>query len=38
MRAVLIRRAADRSVTRSVLFDTVAQRLRGFKEPTRFHF
>jgi protein-L-isoaspartate(D-aspartate) O-methyltransferase len=38
MRAVLIRRANDRSVTRSVLFDTVAQRLRGFKEPTRFHF
>ena len=38
MRAVLIRRAADRSVTRNVLFDTVAQRLRGFKEPTRFHF
>jgi len=38
MRAVLIRRSADRSVTRSVLFDTVAQRLRGFKEPTRFHF
>ena len=38
MRAVLIRRSADRSVTRGVLFDTVAQRLRGFKEPTRFHF
>jgi len=38
MRAVLIRRGADRSVSRSVLFDTVAQRLRGFKEPPRFHF
>jgi len=38
MRAVLVRRGADRGLTRSVLFDTVAQRLRGFKEPTRFHF
>ncbi|MEP7298965.1 MAG: protein-L-isoaspartate O-methyltransferase [Burkholderiales bacterium] len=38
MRAVLITRAADRGLTRTVLFDTVAQRLRGFKEPTRFHF
>jgi protein-L-isoaspartate(D-aspartate) O-methyltransferase len=38
MRAVLIRRNADRGIAREVLFDTVAQRLRGFKEPTRFHF
>jgi len=38
MRAVLIKRDADHSVTRSVLFDTVAARLHGFKEPTRFHF
>jgi protein-L-isoaspartate(D-aspartate) O-methyltransferase len=38
MRALLITRGADRGLTRSVLFDTVAQRLRGFPEPTRFHF
>ena len=38
MRAVLITRSADRGLTRTVLFDTVAQRLRGFTEPTRFHF
>jgi protein-L-isoaspartate(D-aspartate) O-methyltransferase len=38
MRAVLIKREADHGVTRSVLFDTVAARLHGFKEPTRFHF
>ena len=38
MRALLITRSADGGLTRTVLFDTVAQRLRGFKEPTRFHF
>ena len=38
MRAVLITRSADQGLERTVLFDTVAQRLRGFPEPTRFHF
>jgi protein-L-isoaspartate(D-aspartate) O-methyltransferase len=38
MRALLITRNADHGLTRSVLFDTVAARLHGFKEPTRFHF
>jgi protein-L-isoaspartate(D-aspartate) O-methyltransferase len=38
MRAVLIKRGADHGLTRAVLFDTVAPRLHGFKEPTRFHF
>jgi protein-L-isoaspartate(D-aspartate) O-methyltransferase len=38
MRAVLIQRGADHALTRTVLFDTVAARLHGFKEPTRFHF
>ena len=38
MRAVLITRSDDRGFERTVLFDTVAQRLRGFAEPTKFHF
>ncbi len=38
MRAVLITRTGDQGLERRVLFDTVAQRLRGFAEPTRFHF
>ena len=38
MRAVLVKREADHGVMRSVLFDTVATRLHGFNEPTRFHF
>jgi protein-L-isoaspartate(D-aspartate) O-methyltransferase len=38
MRAVLVTRSADQGLERTVLFDTVAQRLRGFPEPTRFHF
>jgi len=38
MRAVLIKRGADHALTRTVLFDTVAKRLHGFKEPTRFRF
>lgn len=38
MRAILITRTDDRGLERTVLFDTVAQRLRGFSEPTKFHF
>ena len=38
MRAILITRSDDRGFERTVLFDTVAQRLRGFAEPTKFHF
>ena len=38
MRAMLITRTADQSLTRTVLFDTVARRLQGFDEPTRFTF
>ena len=38
MRAVLITRTAGEGLSRTVLFDTVAQRLQGFDEPTRFHF
>ena len=38
MRAVLITRAGEHGVSRQVLFDTVAPRLRGFDEPTRFQF
>ena len=38
MRAVLITRTAGDGLARTVLFDTVAQRLQGFDEPTRFHF
>ena len=38
MRAILITRTGDSGLERTVLFDTVAQRLRGFVEPTRFHF
>ena len=38
MRAMLITRTADEGLARTVLFDTVAQRLQGFDEPTRFHF
>ena len=38
MRAVLVSRSGDHGLARQVLFDTVAQRLRGFDEPTRFHF
>jgi protein-L-isoaspartate(D-aspartate) O-methyltransferase len=38
MRALLIRRGADHGLTRTVLFDTVAPRLHGFKEPARFRF
>ena len=38
MRALLITRSADGGLVRTVLFDTVASRLRGFPEPTRFRF
>lgn len=38
MRALLITRSGDQGLERRVLFDTVAQRLQGFAEPTRFHF
>lgn len=38
MRAMLVRRSADQGFEHTVLFDTVAQRLSGFNEPTRFHF
>jgi protein-L-isoaspartate(D-aspartate) O-methyltransferase len=38
MRAILITRTGDSGLERTVLFDTVAQRLLGFTEPTRFHF
>jgi protein-L-isoaspartate(D-aspartate) O-methyltransferase len=38
MRAVLITRSGDQGLERTILFDTVAQRLRNFPEPTRFHF
>jgi protein-L-isoaspartate(D-aspartate) O-methyltransferase len=38
MRATLFKRQADGSVAQTVLFDTVAPRLDGFAEPTRFHF
>lgn len=38
MRAVLITRTGEHGLERRVLFDTVAPRLRGFAEPTRFQF
>jgi protein-L-isoaspartate(D-aspartate) O-methyltransferase len=38
MRAVHISRIAEQQVKRVELFDTVAPRLSGFGEPTRFHF
>ena len=38
MRAVLITRSDAKGMERTVLFDTVAQRLRHFAEPTKFHF
>jgi protein-L-isoaspartate(D-aspartate) O-methyltransferase len=38
MRALLITRIAEQQYKRVELFDTVAPRLDGFGEPTRFHF
>jgi protein-L-isoaspartate(D-aspartate) O-methyltransferase len=38
MRAVLVTKVADRQYKRVELFDTVAPRLDGFAEPSRFSF
>jgi protein-L-isoaspartate(D-aspartate) O-methyltransferase len=38
MRAVQITRSGETGFARVELFDTVAQRLDGFAEPSRFHF
>ena len=38
MRAVLVTRNAEAGLNRQVLFDTVAPRLLGFDEPTKFKF
>jgi protein-L-isoaspartate(D-aspartate) O-methyltransferase len=38
MRAVLFTKGAEGSIGSVDLFDTVAPRLRGFDEPSRFHF
>ncbi|MDO8419918.1 MAG: protein-L-isoaspartate O-methyltransferase [Rubrivivax sp.] len=38
MRARLFRRVGDAAWSDTDLFDTVAPRLEGFEEPTRFHF
>jgi protein-L-isoaspartate(D-aspartate) O-methyltransferase len=38
MRAVLVTRTGESAFERRTLFDTVAARLHGFPEPTRFHF
>jgi protein-L-isoaspartate(D-aspartate) O-methyltransferase len=38
MRAMLFTRSGEQSFSSVDLFDTVAQRLKGFDEPTRFHF
>ena len=38
MQATLYTRQANGSFAKTVLFDTVAPRLDGFAEPTRFHF
>ncbi len=38
MRAVLITRTENQGLQRHVLFDTVAPRLQGFEEPSRFEF
>ncbi len=38
MRARLYTRAGDAAFSETDLFDTVAPRLEGFAEPTRFHF
>jgi protein-L-isoaspartate(D-aspartate) O-methyltransferase len=38
MRAMLVTRSSEEGLERRVLFDTVAQRLQGFTEPTRFTF
>ena len=38
MRALRVTKLPDQSLQTEVLFDTVAPRLAGFDEPTRFHF
>jgi protein-L-isoaspartate(D-aspartate) O-methyltransferase len=38
MRAVLVTRGGDATFERKELFDTVAPRLHGFAEPSRFKF
>ena len=38
MRAVLVTRNSEAGLNRQVLFDTVAPRLLGFEEPTKFRF
>ncbi|MBS0445994.1 MAG: protein-L-isoaspartate O-methyltransferase [Proteobacteria bacterium] len=38
MRATVVTRTADHGYETAALFDTVAQRLDGFPEPTRFRF
>jgi protein-L-isoaspartate(D-aspartate) O-methyltransferase len=38
MRAVRYTAQPGGACAKTVLFDTVAQRLDGFAEPTRFHF
>ncbi|HEY0820952.1 MAG TPA: protein-L-isoaspartate O-methyltransferase [Rhizobacter sp.] len=38
MNAVLVTRVGDNEFRSVNLFDTVAQRLSGFEEPSRFHF
>lgn len=38
MQAVLYTRQGDGAFTKVALFDTLADRLDGFAEPTRFHF
>jgi protein-L-isoaspartate(D-aspartate) O-methyltransferase len=38
MNAVLVTRVGDKEFKSVNLFDTVAQRLTGFEEPSRFHF
>jgi protein-L-isoaspartate(D-aspartate) O-methyltransferase len=38
MRAVLVTRVAEQQFRRVELFDTVAPRLSGFGEPSRFAF
>jgi len=38
MQATLYTRIADGQFSSQALFDTIAPRLAGFTEPSRFHF
>jgi protein-L-isoaspartate(D-aspartate) O-methyltransferase len=38
MRAVVVTRSGEHAFDRRVLFDTMAQRLQGFEEPSQFRF